>query len=110
MLHFEHSMFVAQQVINHMLNDRRSVRIEAAIEAYQNGREQGHLVWCQDPMNITFYISEDRHSDDIVVYVGRYSMQSISDDAYTHKNSFKPGCYQEASNFIYEYLGFEKGD
>ncbi len=55
------------------------------VEAYQNGREQGIIIW--EP-NLAYYVAQHRNSDQIVVYKGKYSMQSISDDAYANKNFF----------------------
>jgi len=56
------------------------------IDAYQNGREQGITIW--DGSRICYYISEHRNSDEIVIYKGKYIMQSLSDDAYKHPNFF----------------------
>jgi len=77
------------------------------IEAYQNGREQGITVWdtrISDSMrkNTTYYVAENRNSDKVVVYVGPYSMQSISVEAYKHKNYFSNP--EEAANWIIEQL------
>lgn len=58
------------------------------LEAYQNGREQGILI--HDYTNDTaYYVSHHRNSDKLIVYVGKYAMQSISEDAYRHAHSFK---------------------
>jgi hypothetical protein len=76
------------------------------IEAYQNGREQGITVWDARHMNgindVAYFVSEHRNSDSIVVYKGRYSMQSISEDAYKHSNSF--GDPEEAAEWIIDEL------
>jgi len=55
------------------------------VDAYQNGREQGIIIWSGDT---AYYVSEHRNSDQMVVYTGKYSMQSISDDAYANKRFF----------------------
>lgn len=55
------------------------------IEAYQNGREQGIIIW--EP-SLAYYVAQHRNSDQIVVYKGSYNMQSISDDAYENKKFF----------------------
>lgn len=55
------------------------------VEAYQNGREQGITIWNSD---VAYYIAHHRNGDQPVVYKGSYSMQSVSEDAYKHKNFF----------------------
>lgn len=69
-------------------NEELSYTTETAfVEAYQNGREQGILIWGFDDCT-AFYVAEARRSDQMVAYVGSYAMQSISDDAYRHPNYF----------------------
>lgn len=72
------------------------------IEAYQNGREQGILVWDVRNNNKSYYVAQYRRSDEIVVYVGEYAMQSISEDAYNHPNFFKS--IEDAVNWLEEKL------
>lgn len=59
------------------------------IESYQNGREQGHLVWPLFASDTAYYICEPRGSDGTCIYRGKYAMQSISPDAYKHANMFR---------------------
>lgn len=73
------------------------------IEAYQNGREQGITIWDTRGSDATaYYVAIARRSDQVVVYKGKYSMQSISDDAYMHQNYFNTT--EEAAQFIIEQL------
>lgn len=78
--------------------------VECCIEAYQNGREQGITILDYRHRNKAFYVAEFRRSDNIVVYEGSYSMQSISDDAYENSKLFKYNEYYEASQYILEQL------
>jgi len=96
-----HKLLASEELQNHMTGEG-----SVYIEAYQNGREQGILVWDarnQRGLNhIAYYVSEHRNSDSIVVYKGKYSMQSISEDAYKHINSFKNP--EEAADWIIDEL------
>lgn len=60
----------------------------AFVEAYQNGREQGILIWGFDDRH-AYYVAESRNSDELVVYRGKYNMQSISEDAYGRAKYFQ---------------------
>jgi hypothetical protein len=67
-------------------------------DAYQNGREQGvclHLNY-----KINYFIAQDRHSDWIIVYKGKASNQSISEDAYQNARGFE--YIEQAVEFIIE--------
>lgn len=101
------SMATAMSIVNMVTANEDvmySTKVHWYIEAYQNGREQGLII--TDITNIAFYICENRHSDSPTVYVGNYSMQSISENAYKHCNSFKN--INEASDWlIKEILNFE---
>lgn len=68
--------------------------------AYQNGREQGVLVWGggKDLSNPAYYIAVYRRSDQIVIYKGKYEMQSLSDDAYKHPKFFS--CVDDAADWL----------
>lgn len=59
------------------------------IESYQNGREQGHLVWPMFAAQLAYYVCEPRSTDGVRIYRGAYAMQSISKDAYAHSHSFE---------------------
>ena len=58
------------------------------VEAYQNGREQGFLLWPMFAAELAYYVCERRGSDGVCVYRGAYAMKSISEDAYQHPHYF----------------------
>ena len=73
------------------------------VEAYQNGREQGIIIWGGAGYP-AYFIAQQRNSDDIVIYKGKYSMQSISDDAYSHPNYFRYNAIDEAIDWLEKEL------
>lgn len=76
------------------------------IESCQNGREQGLII--TDMLNVAYYICEARRSDQICIYKGKYSMQFISDDAYSHPNYFGRDFDRAANWLIIELESFEE--
>jgi len=58
------------------------------IEAYQNGREQGILVWGFRSGN-AFFVANHRNGDHPRIHYGEYSMQGVSEDAYKHQHNFQ---------------------
>ena len=71
-------------------------------EMYSNGREQGYHIAGGDKV-VSF--SEDRHSDNIVVYFGNkytFSMQGNvpSEEVYRNKTFFQNSDVKGASKFI----------
>ena len=106
MLKWKDSMIVAKNVLDAVLRDDRTKDIEGSIEAYQNGREQGYsiVIYNTGFFNKMIAFSENRNSDDIVVYVGEYSFQSISDKAYNNAKYFKWDDIIGAANYIVEQI------
>ena len=96
MIYKVHSLLVAQSIIELVQNDERMHERRGFIEAYQNGREQGLLIF--NTHESCFYCCVHRNGNMPTVYHGKYSMQSISDDAYRHVNNF--GNPQDAANWI----------
>lgn len=102
------SLQVSENVINIFQNDEQISSIlfgiSGLIESYQNGREHGHVVWAirneKKPVNIAYYICQDRRSDQICIYSGEYQMQSISDDAYKNPKYFSFNEFQEAAYWL----------
>jgi hypothetical protein len=94
------SLVTAENVVNGFLNHQKfdHNKIDGYIESYQNGREQGLLIWNLANKQPSFYICEHRNSDKVCIYKGKYQMQSISEDAYKHQNFFDN--YEEAINFL----------
>lgn len=100
-----HSLVRAEHVISLIQNSDEGQYVDGFIDAYQNGREQGFLIYGFDPSpgcGKALYIAEHRNVDDIVVYYGEFAMQSISEDAYRHKNFFKTE--REAADFIIDLI------
>lgn len=80
------SLMTAERVVDLVLNNTDLVDVWGYVEAYQNGREQGLLIYFDGDKCL--YICEHRNGDQPTVYCGRYSMQSLSDDAYSRVNTF----------------------
>jgi hypothetical protein len=76
------------------------------VQAYQNCREQGHmLINSKYDLNKVAFICHHRNSDEIMVYIGKYSNQGLSDDAYNNGKHFNPEEYIEAARYIDEMIG-----
>ena len=95
-----------------------------SIESYQNGRESGYAITNWSPpangddvtpsLSATPKVafSENRNSDNIVVYTGpsyRFSMQGNTPDDATYKGAkyFDPTDYVGAARAVLEHLGIE---
>jgi len=99
------SLVVAEAVVNLVQNSPEAAEVDCYIESYQNGREQGLMLWssCAFKQRAqAIYIAQCRNSDQILICVGNYSMQSISEDAYSHKNLYKHNDYAGAAEFVLE--------
>ena len=68
------------------------------IDSYQNGREQGLTLAAN--AGHTIYVSEDRNSDAIVVYIGSYAPQGLSKDAYKTAKHFAHTDVSGAAEYI----------
>jgi hypothetical protein len=85
------SLITAEHIVNCVLNDSEiQAKVSAYVESYQNGREQGLLIWGPSvgKGTIGFYICEGRRSDSIYIYKGPYAMQGTSEEAYSHVHTF----------------------
>jgi hypothetical protein len=102
------SLIVSEAVINKLLNSEQfdHSKVDGLIECYQNGREHGHVIWLTTK-NVAYYICQARRSDDICIYKGSYAMQSISEDAYRHSNSFKYNDLDGAVDWLLTELGMK---
>lgn len=96
-------------VVHRMADDTEKY---LCIEAYVNCREQGFSVknYFQGERQVSF--SENRNSDDIVVYYGNrgdFSMQGNvpSEEVYRKARYFACHNVKEAADFVYEYLNLE---
>ncbi len=108
------SYLKAETVLN-VLNEiaREKDRIE--ISCYKNGREDGFCAQMFHSANLgeidfnrmnKVFFSENRNSDEIVVYIDSPSAlgDSISDEAYAGKKFFDPYDYVGAASYIYTNL------
>lgn len=84
---FARALAIKELLLSNEELQSASIGADVYVEAYQNGREQGVTLWGLSSQQ-AYFISEHRNSDSIVIYKGNYSMQSLSDDAYAHKNFF----------------------
>ena len=103
MIKIQYSLVVAQKILDLIMADERAKELDAMVECYQNGREQGYLIW-NWKVNKAFYIAQQRNSDSIVVYLGSYKMQSISEDAHRSGKYFDCGDYVGAVDYIFDTL------
>ena len=99
----------ALAVLSILEADDRTAYMEGTVfaEAYQNGREQGVTLFGFDRLPgvsraHAYFVAERRSSDRIVIYRGDYAMQSVSDDAYKHPNSFDT--VDEAAEWLAESI------
>ena len=100
MIEMHYSLEAAMRCLRQVLDDPRAQTIDATVEAYQNGREQGFLINPHHNYAMAVYVAQYRRSDDIVIYVGDFAMQSISENAYKNSTFFDAGAYAEAADCI----------
>lgn len=96
------SLINAEDVLNRLMSDSSTKNIDCLVECYQNGREQGFLLFGFKKVGKAIYFANHRNSDTIVVYIGNYSMQSISEDAY--RNSYMSKNNYEAVHYIIQQM------
>jgi len=118
------SLLVARSVVNHleMLLDSTPMKyrdidtsgVTLMVGSFQNGREQGLSVTGFGVKlgngkygSTTYYISEDRRSDSIVVYVGEWVNNSGDSGWAEDRSYFGFGKYAEAAEYIRSDI-FEK--
>ena len=118
------SLLVARNVVNHfeMLLDSTPMKyrdidtsgVTLMVGSFQNGREQGLSISAFGVKlangkygSTTYYISEDRSSDSIVVYVGEWVNNSGDSGWAEVRSYFNYGKYAEAAEYIQSDI-FEK--
>ena len=107
---FKQNFVVAKKVlaqINKLIS--KEVAKECCVEAYANGREQGYSIcyFANPILKVSF--SENRNSDDIVVYAGKdseFSMQGNvpGDEPYKNAKYFRYDRIDEAAQFIIDFF------
>ena len=77
------------------------------VECYQNGREQGYIIMNQENSNLfekVIYITKQRNTDKLVLYIGLYSNQGLSQNAYDNMIEFNDDEEYKAAQYIIENL------
>jgi hypothetical protein len=81
------SLVKANQVLVQLQNSSRAKKIDCWVDCYQNGREQGFLLWGNGGTK-GIYFAQNRCSDLIAVYIGDYSNQGVSENAFKNRKDF----------------------
>jgi hypothetical protein len=71
------------------------------VEAYQNGREQGILIFGGN-LQTALSVAQYRRSDAMVVYEGPYTNQGLTDEAYKNDKFFNT--VDETAEYIIDRL------
>jgi hypothetical protein len=86
-----------------------SSRMEIVVSCYQNGRENGFSVKfypnaesLSSNRSVTF--SENRNSDQIVVYLDDNSNQGLSDKGYESRKFFPWNGFEKAADYCVKHL------
>lgn len=105
-IQFTDTVLVAQSVLSLLITmvkakgDKTSEPMGMMIEHYQNGREHGFTV-INYPNYVTF--SQNRNSNDIVVYIGNTANQGLSDNI-TDRKYFDYNQPYQAAEYCLEQL------
>ena len=111
---FNTNFYVARKVlsaVNQIMP--KKLQKECVVEAYMNGREVGYSVWSSKHLPaVRVSFSENRNSDDIVVYAGisgDFSMQGNvpSDEIYKNAHYFAYDKVEDAAKFIATFLSVD---
>jgi hypothetical protein len=96
------SLVKAEQILVQIQNSDKARDIDCFVDCYENGREQGFQLWEQGGEDgcQAILFAQERRSNQFVVYVGRYSMQSISEEAYKNSRCFSTS--EEAAEYALE--------
>ena len=79
-------------------------KMDCYLQMYCNGREQGYTVFNWDN-NVMVSFSENRNSDQIVVYVGPCNpLDTLSLEQFKNAKYFECNAYPEAANWVYQCL------
>ena len=120
MIKYHEGLVKAQTISTLLMQVLSSVpNLQGHIESYQNGREQGHCLWMHELRHersckvsvsnpngreiteLSYIYAQDRHSDGILLYIGKPSFQSVDEQTYREgRNFFKPHDYIEVVKYI----------
>ncbi len=107
MIHYNKGILMAQLVLNQLqlIIERENIKKDYYVESYQNCREQGFAIMLeQNLFEKTIYITKQRNTDKLALYIGSYTFQGLSNDAYQDKHEFEDGEEYKAAKFILENL------
>lgn len=102
------SLVVSDHILNLILSDERSSEIRAYVIPYNNGREHGYsIVGTGNSYDKMVTFSQDRMSDQIVIYSGSCPMSgNLSEEAYQSRKYFKNNRYLEVVSYILDRCKF----
>jgi hypothetical protein len=98
---------VAERLLYMVLNDTRSDKVEGYVGMFENGREQGYRIMHYKGvgMSRTIAFSENRNSDDIVVYSSDdYEQGDYSEKFWQSARYFRYDNYIGAKEYIYSIM------
>ena len=116
MIKFTHNLIIAKKVLAKVNRTmEKDVAETCCVEAYSNGREQGYSIGQFStiiPQGISFKrvsFSENRNSDDIVIYFGKADQFDMSgnianEEIYHKAKYFRYDKINEAAQFIVEFF------
>jgi hypothetical protein len=104
---------VAETLLEMVLIDPRSSRVEGYVAMFDNGREQGYRImhYVGNGMTKTIAFSENRNSDDIVVYSSNDFEDSnggYSEAFWDSARYFRYDNYVGAVDYIYSIMIVEE--
>lgn len=104
------SLVVSNTILNILINDSRFTELDGYIELFENCREQGYkLVLYKNIATLTICFSQDRNSDNIVVYFSnQYERNPYSDIFWNNAKYFNYDQYHAAIYYIYEVANDKK--
>ena len=107
------SLVVAETILHLLINDERSENMDGTVRVFDNCRQQGfsisfHKIKSDKEFTypypaVTF--SENRNSDEIVLYFGPRFNTKITEESYQNREFLSPGDYSKAVDRIFEYFG-----
>ena len=107
MIHYNKGILMAQLVLNqlNLILEKKEIKKSYYVNSYQNCREQGFEIMNEDDLfNKAIYITKQRNTDKLALYIGSHTNHGLSDDAYQNQHEFEDGEEYKAAMFIIENL------
>jgi hypothetical protein len=100
---------VAQELLDGVLSDPRQGQVEGYVAMFENGREQGYRIVHYEGggQSKTIAFSENRNSDDIVIYKSddfEDNNGHYSDAFWGSRRFFRYDDFQGAIDYIYDIM------